>query len=252
MPLPFPRSPHHLRATAAFSAAALALAGCTGSEPSPAHAPPAAHSPRAMTTPRAQPSPVPFPGIGPSTLASLPSATRQVLIVTGADVDSSKSTAALYEHTAKGWGLRAGPWQAHNALRGWTTDHHNGDLRSPIGTFTLTDAGGLRPNPGTRLPYDHSRGFTVSGTGSRGEPLAGSFDYVVAINYNRKPGTTPLDWTRPLGPEKGGGIWLHVDHGGPTQGCISLSTPHMKQLLRALDPEQEPAVIMGDRTSLTR
>ncbi|MEV6184403.1 hypothetical protein AB0M07_46775, partial [Streptomyces sp. NPDC052015] len=28
---------------------------------------------------------------------------------------------------------------------------------------------------------------------------------------------------RPLGAKRGGGIWLHVDHGGPTQGCVSIA-----------------------------
>ena len=74
--------------------------------------------------------------------------------------------------------------------------------------------------PGSRTTS--SRRFDARGTGFEGEPLRGSFDYVVAINYNREPGTTPLDRTRPLGDEKGGGIWIHVDHGGPTQGCVSL------------------------------
>lgn len=62
----------------------------------------------------------------------------------------------------------------------------------------------------------------VSGEGFDGEQLEGSFDYVVAIDYNRTPGVTPLDQERPLGQERGGGIWIHVDHGGPTQGCVSL------------------------------
>lgn len=52
---------------------------------------------------------------------------------------------------------------------------------------------GLLPDPGTRLPYDRSDGFAVSGTGFEGEPLEGSFDYVVAIDYNREPGASP--WT---------------------------------------------------------
>jgi L,D-peptidoglycan transpeptidase YkuD (ErfK/YbiS/YcfS/YnhG family) len=192
-----------------------------------------------------------LPGLGPKTLAEVPANARQVVLVTGSGVDSARSTAVLYERTDAGWQAGA-TWQAHNALHGWTRDHHEGDLRSPVGVFTLTDAGGLRPNPGTDLPYDQSSGFTAGGTGFDGEPLAGSFDYVVAINYNRTPGTSPLDWTRPMGEDRGGGIWLHVDHGGPTHGCVSLSRQHMKELLRDLDPSRHPVVVMGDPASLAR
>uniref|UniRef100_UPI0035A83962 L,D-transpeptidase family protein n=1 Tax=Streptomyces phytophilus TaxID=722715 RepID=UPI0035A83962 len=124
--------------------------------------------------------------------------------------------------------------------------------RTPAGVYGLTDAGGLDPDPGTKLPYDHGPAFTATGRGYEGEPLAGSFDHVVAINYNRKPGTTPLDWTRPLGDGRGGGIWVHVDHGGPTSGCVSLAKPHMRTLLRTLDPRRRPVTVMGPRAWLAR
>lgn len=75
---------------------------------------------------------------------------------------------------------------------------------------------------------------------------------MIAINYNRKPGTSPLDWTRPLGAGRGGGIWLHVDHDGPTHGCVSIARSHMKELLLALDPDLHPVVVMGDAKSLAR
>jgi L,D-peptidoglycan transpeptidase YkuD (ErfK/YbiS/YcfS/YnhG family) len=127
----------------------------------------------------------------------------------------------------------------------------SGDLRSPIGVYTLSDAGGLNADPGSRLPYHRSAGFSSPGTGFEGEPLDGAFDYVIAIDYNRRPGTSPLDWTRPLGASRGGGIWLHVDHGGPTHGCVSVSEEHMKKLLLALDPARHPVVVMGDAASLS-
>ncbi|MFI8306044.1 hypothetical protein ACIF80_21890 [Streptomyces sp. NPDC085927] len=196
-------------------------------------------------------TPAPLGNLGPRTLALIPGNARQAVVVTGKGRDANRSEAVLYRRTASGW--EAGTvWPARNALNGWTDNHLVGDLRSPIGVFTLSDAGGLLPDPGTLLPYDESPGFSISGTGFMGEPLAGSFDYVVAIDYNRVPGTSPLDWTRPLGAYRGGGIWLHVDHDGPTQGCVSLEERHMRQLLLALDPEQHPVIVMGDAGSLSR
>ncbi|WP_405540638.1 L,D-transpeptidase family protein [Streptomyces sp. NBC_00075] len=220
-----------------------------GSGPSPA-----GEIGTATSTPAPSPSaPAELPGLGPRTLAEVPDNARQVLIVTGKDKDSSQSQVVLYERRTADSGWTAGrTWAAHNALEGWTDDHYAGDLHSPIGVFTLSDAGGLLADPGTKLPYDQSGSFTIGGTGFEGEPLAGSFDYVVAIDYNRQPGTSPLDWTRPLGTNRGGGIWLHVDHGGPTHGCVSLAKQHMKELLLALDPALHPVVVMGDRTSLER
>lgn len=258
-----PRATTDLLLAGAGVAALLALAGCgtaVGSTPggpertAAAHpAPPAGATrtpaPAATATATATPEPRALPGVGPETLAEVPSAARQVVLVSGRGHDSPVATVTLYRWSAGGWQPGAS-WPAHNAKDGWTDDHHGGDLRTPIGVFTLSDAGGLRSDPGSRLPYHHSGGFHIGGRGFEGEPLAGSFDYVVAIDYNREPGTSPLDWTRPLGAAKGGGIWFHVDHGGPTHGCVSVSEAHMKQLLAALDPELHPVVVMGDAASL--
>jgi L,D-peptidoglycan transpeptidase YkuD (ErfK/YbiS/YcfS/YnhG family) len=262
-----PASPRRRPRTPSIAAGALvlsvALAGCggTGAERL-ADAPDTTDTTDTTQARPGQPAPDPtesatpvaparLAGVGPATLAGIPKNARQVVLVTGRGKDSPVSQVVLYRRTSAGWEPVA-TWPAHNALKGWTDDHHAGDLHSPIGVFTLTDAGGLRPDPGTKLPYDRSRGFTIAGTGFEGEPLAGSFDYVVAINYNHQPGTSPLDWTRPLGAGKGGGIWLHVDHGGPTHGCVSLPQEHMKELLRALDPAQHPVIVMGDAKSLAR
>jgi L,D-peptidoglycan transpeptidase YkuD (ErfK/YbiS/YcfS/YnhG family) len=238
--------------------AMTALAGCGGpasgaevgrTTAAPATAAVATRSPSPTAAHDALPAQL--PGLGPHTLAGIPGSARQAVVVTGKGKNASTSTVVLYERTSTGW--RAGAsWAAHNARRGWTDNHHAGDLRSPIGVFTLTDAGGRLADPGTELPYDRSDRFTIGGTGFEGESLAGSFDYVVAINYNHVPGTSPDNWTRPMGASKGGGIWFHVDHGGPTHGCVSIAKPHMRQLLRALDPALHPVVVMGDAASLAR
>lgn len=197
-------------------------------------------------------SPAEIPGLGPETRAHIPATARQALVVTGQGPDSNRSEAVLYnlDDPALGWRPGAGPWPAHNGKEGWTDRHLADDLRSPVGVFGLTDAGGRLPDPGALLPYDEEARFAVSGEGFLGEPLEGSFDYVVAINYNRTPGTSPLDRERPLGEERGGGIWVHVDHGGPTQGCVSLTEDRMRELLLLLDPAKSPVIVMGDAASL--
>jgi L,D-peptidoglycan transpeptidase YkuD (ErfK/YbiS/YcfS/YnhG family) len=166
-------------------------------------------------------------------------------------VNSSAGTTTLYERVRGRWAVED-RWPSRNALDGWTTRHQDSDLRTPIGVFTLTDAGGELADPGTRLPYYQSDGFAVGGTGFGGERLAGSFDYVIAINYNRVTGTSPLDPRRPDGWDEGGGIWLHVGHGGATHGCVSLPTAGVVGLLRALDPSRHPVVVMGDREDLAK
>ncbi|CAM5344063.1 hypothetical protein [Streptomyces tanashiensis] len=252
---------------ATLSLTGCLLTGCASPTPPAPAAPAPSSSPaagdgrpapgppgRAANDLASAPVPAPrIPGLGPATQALVPDGTTQAFVVTGATADSHTATATLYRRDPSGrWTEAAGPWPAHNALEGWTEDHNAGDLRTPIGVFGIGDAGGLLPDPGSRLPYDEDEEFAISGTGFSGEPLEGSFDHVIAIDYNRVPGRTPLDKERPLGEEKGGGVWIHVDHGGPTQACIALEREALRQLLRALDPAAEPVVVMGPVRRLAR
>lgn len=207
-------------------------------------------APAADRSDRTSPGLAAIPGLGPSWMARVPADTRQLVVVSGRGKDSSDSTVTLWTKADDGSWQSGASWPAHNAYKGWTTDHTNGDLRSPIGIYGLTDAGGRKADPGSRLPYTQDTNFVMTGRGFDGEPLAGSFDYVVAINYNRVAGRSPLDPATPDGAAKGGGIWLHLDHGGPTHGCISLTEDHMIELVKTLDPAAHPMIVMGDTESL--
>ncbi|MER7462847.1 L,D-transpeptidase family protein [Streptomyces sp. NPDC097981] len=189
-----------------------------------------------------------LPGLSEATRGRIPATARQLVLVTGKGRYSSQSTAALYTRPAYGadW-HRTGSWPAHNGAKGWSSvEREYGDLTTPMGVFTLTDAGGLLPKPpGTKFPYDRDRLFVPTGRGVNGESLAGVFEYVVAIDYNRRTGVSPLDPVMPEGEDKGGGIWLHVDHDGPSQGCIGIPKEGMRKLLTTLDPAAKPVIVMG-------
>ncbi|WP_369167230.1 hypothetical protein AB5J49_04905 [Streptomyces sp. R28] len=177
----------------------------------------------------------------------IPANSRQVVAVYGDGKDSADSTVVLYTKQGSTWD-RTRTWPAHNGKKGWTTDHHEGDNRSPVGVFTLSDAGGVRKDPGAKLPYTHSPAFAAPRWWAKSHWH--DFDYVIAIDYNRVKGTPPNDPTRPGGEHKGGGIWLHMDHGSGTSACVSLSGSAMEYLLRTLDPDRHPVVVMGDRADL--
>ncbi|MEV6729688.1 L,D-transpeptidase family protein [Streptomyces sp. NPDC051364] len=188
-------------------------------------------------------------GVSDETLARIPATARQLLLVAGKARDSSESTATLYTRPAAGadWVRATESWPAHNGASGWNSaEREDGDLTTPVGVFTLSDAGGLLEKPpGTKFPYDRNRLFVPTGRGVNGESLAGAFEHVIAIDYNRRTGVSPLDLFKPEGEDKGGGIWLHVDHNGPSQGCIGISKEAMKKLLTTLDPAAKPVIVMG-------
>ena len=115
---------------------------------------------------------------------------------------------------------------------------------TPQGTFTVTEAFGLKADPGTRLPYrrpgknsywvlDPSSSAynswaeqgSVAFDASEGERLRdypGQYNYVAVIDYNRRPAVKG----------KGGAIFLHVHGRGATAGCVSISEANMKTFLR--------------------
>jgi len=188
-----------------------------------------------------------LPDVGDGFRRQIPAATRQAVVVYGDGKDSPDATVALYTKRGSGW-ERTRSWPAHNGRKGWTADHHEGDKRSPVGVFTLTDAGGVLPDPGARLPYTRNAAFAAPRWWA--ESHWHDFDYVIAIDYNRVKGTPPDDPTRPDGEARGGGIWLHMDHGSGTSGCVSLSKSAMEYLLRTLDPDRHPVVVMGDKADL--
>ncbi|MFD7059145.1 hypothetical protein [Streptomyces sp. NPDC059906] len=195
--------------------------------------------------------PTRIPGVGDRLRTRIPGDSRQVVAVYGDGSDSADSTVVLYTKQGSAW-HRDRSWAGHNGTKGWTTDHHENDKRSPVGVFTLSDAGGVLPDPdpapGTGLPYSRSASFAAPRWWAK--PYWHDFDYVIAIDYNRVKGTPPNDPTRPEGTSKGGSIWLHMDHGSGTSACVSLPKPAMEYLLRTLDPDQHPVVVMGDRAHL--
>jgi L,D-peptidoglycan transpeptidase YkuD (ErfK/YbiS/YcfS/YnhG family) len=191
--------------------------------------------------------PTRIPGVGDRIRRRIPADSAQVVVVYGDGRNAADATAVLYTRHGTAW-ERTRSWAAHNGKKGWTTDHRVGDNRSPVGVFTLTDAGGVLPDPGARLPYTRDAAFTAPHWWARSHWH--DFDYVIAINYNRVQGVPPNDPRRPEGEGKGGSIWLHMDHGSGTSGCVSVSKPAMRYLLRTLDPGRHPVVVMGDKAEL--
>ncbi|MFI5688774.1 L,D-transpeptidase family protein [Streptomyces sp. NPDC051636] len=191
--------------------------------------------------------PTRVPGVGDRLHGRIPADSGQVVAVYGRGEDSAAATLVLYTRRGTAW-ERTRSWPAHNGRKGWTTGHHMGDERSPVGVYTLSDAGGVLDDPGAELPYTQDASFAAP----REWPASHwhDFDYVIAIDYNRVKGTPPDDPTRPEGVEKGGGIWLHMDHGSGTSACVSVSQEAMEYLLRTLDPGRHPVIVMGDRAHL--
>jgi L,D-peptidoglycan transpeptidase YkuD (ErfK/YbiS/YcfS/YnhG family) len=229
------------------AAALLLLTGCGAGASAGVSAGGSTGEPAALTSQSAHTVTRAIPGLGAALRSRIPAFARQVVAVYGDSATSADSTVALFTRHGGTW-RRERTWRGHNGKRGWTTDHHAGDNKSPVGVFTLSDAGGVLADPGSRLPYHRSSAFKAPHSWARSHWH--DFDLVIAIDYNRVKGTSPIDPTRPLGESKGGGIWLHMDHGSGTSACIGQSKADMEYLLRTIDPAGQPVIVMGDRADL--
>ena len=56
----------------------------------------------------------------------------------------------------------------------------------------------------------------------------------------------------PADTRAGGGIFLHVTNGKVTAGCIAIPQRQMRDVLRWLDPDRKPVIVVGPESAITR
>ena len=187
-------------------------------------------------------------------------ATRVITVVAA----SAGSTTARLQ----AWQKLGGRWRAYGAAvtayvgsAGLTVHPSESRSATPIGSFTLTQAFGRNPNPGTPLPYtqttpadwwisepgplyntlQHCSGSCGFAQGDPNEHLyypTPYYDYAVVIDYNRAPVTQGA----------GSAIFLHVAVGAPTAGCIAIPMAPLVALMRWLSPSAHPRILVGVAT----
>jgi L,D-peptidoglycan transpeptidase YkuD (ErfK/YbiS/YcfS/YnhG family) len=161
-----------------------------------------------------------------------------------------------------GW-TQVGPAvDAHLGTAGLSAHPSESSTATPIGSYTLTQAFGSLPDPGTSLPYrqttpadwwisepgllyntlQHCASNCPFTTGDPNEHLYYAvpyYRYAVVIDYNTA--------NSPTGVRQGAGsaFFLHVTVGQPTQGCISIPESRLVELLRWLDPSTHPRILIG-------
>jgi L,D-peptidoglycan transpeptidase YkuD (ErfK/YbiS/YcfS/YnhG family) len=218
--------------------------------------------PKPVATPSKRPSP---------TTAPKPAAFRfPVPVVVGnatqvvtVQSHGSYATVAAWQYSAGGWHRVLSTTSARVGANGVVPAavRKQGTNTTPGGTFTLTQAFGIKADPGTALSYhqvtshdwwvedNNSAYYNQMRTDTQGgfnmtlpeSNVNGSehlithtvpYQYAVVINYNRSPAV----------PYKGAGIFLHVNGAGSTAGCVSVPLATMVELLRWLTPAGHPRI----------
>jgi L,D-peptidoglycan transpeptidase YkuD (ErfK/YbiS/YcfS/YnhG family) len=230
------------------------------------------------------PPAVSAPAYHPSQLRHLGDA-RQVVVVTSPSWRSSYATLRAYRQDADGrWHLRFGPWRARVGYAGMApaATRRQNTGTTPAGTFRMLSSFGSMQDPGSRLgyrrfdgndwwPYDPRDAATYnvlqpfrSGRAqwrpAWAERLAhwgaGAYRYGVVLDYNLP---SEVHWSkrlrqyvadRPADTRKGGGIFLHVNGSGATAGCVSVGLRRMRQLLRWLNADRHPRIVIAPLSAI--
>ena len=158
-----------------------------------------------------------------------------------------------YSHPATRAAGRAVPWSVVTRDGARPGAKREGDGRTPSGTFGFGFFFGVDPNPGVRFPYRRIHESDVwdddpssprynqwvddryADPGAGPEPMdVSAYDYGAVIGYNtaRTPGL-------------GSAIFLHVNIGTPTAGCVTLPEGELLKVLRWLNPAASPQITIG-------
>ncbi len=239
------------RGSLAVLAAAALAAGC-------AHGPagPVAASATGATRPAtgAAGSTV-APSAAAATRPADPLAGRQLITVSAASHGATYATLTAYRRSAGRWRRVFGPWTARIGRGGFAPAglKREGDGRTPSGTFRFGFFFGVLPNPGVRFRYRQSQPYDFwdddpaspplqrmgrpAAGGSRAEPRAdGRLRLRLRLGDRLQHGPRP---------GLGSGIFLHVNIGIATAGCLTLPMGELLRVLRWLDPARSPRIRMG-------
>jgi L,D-peptidoglycan transpeptidase YkuD (ErfK/YbiS/YcfS/YnhG family) len=173
---------------------------------------------------------------------------RQVILV---DAHGSGATIRACKRSGSRYRLALGPYSGHVGINGVSSTKREGDLHTPAGVFPMRNGFGVNGNPGlgagswlrvdardvwvddprSSLYNTHQRS-PADGRWLSAERLllSPAYNYAQVIGYNE--GRTP---------GRGSAIFMHVDRGRGTAGCVSLSTSGLLSVMRW----ERPGVVMA-------
>ena len=170
---------------------------------------------------------------------------QQIIWVDGS---GSRQTTRLCAYVSRGrYVLQKGPYAGHVGLNGVAAPgaKREGDGKTPSGAYPMRGGFGINANPGlasswrvtdwrdvwvddprSRLYNTHQR-LPVNGRWASAERmrLSPAYNYAQVIGYNEA-----------RIPRRGSAIFLHVDQGRGTAGCVSLPTSSLLAVMRWQKP----------------
>ena len=166
-----------------------------------------------------------------------------MLLVVGS---GSSATVRACEKRGADWVPVMGTLRGHVGKRGVAPAgaKREGDLRTPSGTYTLGRGFGQVASPGVRFRWTvtDSNDVWVDDSGSslynswQRKPANGRWSSAEDLDIAAYRYAQVIDYNTVRTPGRGSAIFLHVDHGSGTAGCVSLPTSSLLKVLRWEQP----------------
>jgi L,D-peptidoglycan transpeptidase YkuD (ErfK/YbiS/YcfS/YnhG family) len=191
---------------------------------------------------------------------AVPATTTQLITVRAARRKTTYATLRTWRRVEGCWLPVAGPYNARVGRNGLRLNRREGDGTTPIGTFDISSRMyGNQPNPGVKFRYTRLR----CGDWWVEDPASPAYNTFQRIGCGRRPPfkTTTPDMSKdttayaylaviefnmnPIVRGRGSGIFLHVQTGSPTNGCISLRRAQLLGVLRWLSPAASPRIVIS-------
>jgi L,D-peptidoglycan transpeptidase YkuD (ErfK/YbiS/YcfS/YnhG family) len=203
---------------------------------------------------------------------------KQLVTVTSEGWSDTRAQLRVWRKRAGSWRLVRGPVRVSLGWNGWVPAQRRRQSTgtTPAGRFGMRYAFGTRRDPGTELRYRRVDGNaywpyeprdpatyniyqprkarTTHWRSDYVERLADygyEYSYSVVLGYNLPRGVhwskARRQWVarKPADTDRGGGIFLHVKKKRYTAGCVSGPIRDIRWIVRWLDPDLTPRIVMG-------
>ncbi len=188
----------------------------------------------------------------------------QLLVVFNETPEQNSAVLVAMEKKNKQWRVISPPVQAGIGRKGFAAPNakREGDEQSPTGLFRLGQLFCYDKVVNTRMPYiqttsedkwiddpssaDYNRYIRGETTAKSYENLkinSDEYKYCMAIEYNMHPVVRGL----------GSAIFLHLSMGdrpNSSSGCVVITKSDMEGLLKWMNPELNPSILMGNEKIL--
>lgn len=192
-------------------------------------------------------------------------ASRQLIIVTAEGYDMIPAETTVLQKTDKGWEIVFNAIPSTLGKKGFAKpgEKKEGDWKTPSGTYPIGLVFGYAPKMDTAMPYRQAteNDFWVDDVQSpqyntwvHGTLDAKSFEKMKRKDHLYKMGFVVEYNTNPIVKGDGSAIFFHVWRrpGAFTAGCVAMEEENIEKIIRFLDPNAKPILIMGTKEVLSK